>query len=194
MSQQFFTLIEMNHQCVGPHTVGTWARTGTLHDSLTCCLSTIPLYSRLHPPPSDLWHGHRLHLSVLELRLRREGSLHALRQRGLQASVRQHCHCSQVICLCPVHHHVAVSEKELQKIHQEQRGVPHTDWTVCLQCDSRQLGQRDHPQPRQQDKVYIQPGGPWDEWQCGVSFIVLICTVTADWSYSCATELMCSVS
>lgn len=122
----------------------------------------IPSLSRLYPAPTDLRHGHRLHLSVLELSLRREGSLHAVRQCGLQASVRQHRHRAQVVGLHPVRHHVAVFEKELQEIHQEQRGLPHAHRTLRLQCDSGQFGQGDHPEPSQQDKVHIQLGGPRD--------------------------------
>ena len=150
----------------------TRSRTGTLFDLLPCCLSTFPSRFRLHPSTSDLWHGHRLHLSVLEHRLWREGSLHAVRQRGLQASVRQHRHRAKVVSLHPVHHHVAVFEEELQEIHQEQRGVPDAHRTLRLQCDSGQFGQGDHPEPSQQDKVHIQPGGPRDVRQHGVSFIV----------------------
>lgn len=128
-------------------------------DLLSVC--TAP-FSRLHPSPSDLWHGHRLHLSVLELGLWREGSLHAVRQCCLQAPVRQHRHRPQVVSLPPVHHHMAVFEKELQEIHQEQRGLPHSHRTLCLQCDSGQFGQGDHAESSQQDKVHIQPRGPWD--------------------------------
>lgn len=36
---------------------------------LTSCLSPIPSCSRFHSSPSDLWHGYRLHLSLLEHRL-----------------------------------------------------------------------------------------------------------------------------
>lgn len=157
----------------------TRSHTGTYFDLLPCSLSTIPSRSRLHPSTSDLRHGHRLHLSVLEHRLWREGSLHAVRQRGLQASVRQHRHRAEVVSLHPVHHHVAVSEEELQEIHQEQRGVPDAHRTLRLQCDSGQFGQGDHPEPSQQDKVHIQPGGPRDVRQHGVSFIVVVWTGTA---------------
>lgn len=164
---------------------GAWTQTGMLFDLLNCCLYTIPSCSRFHPSPSDLRHGHRLHLFVLEHCLRREGSLHAVRQRGLQASVCQHRHCAQVISLHPVHHHMAVFEKELQEIHQEQRGLPHTHRTLFLQRDSGQFGQGDHPEPSQQDKVHIQPGGPWDVWQRGVCFIVAVCSGAADCSWGC---------
>lgn len=139
---------------------------------LTPCLSTIPSCCRFHPSPSDLWHGYRLHLSLLEHRVRRERSLHAVRQRGLQAPVCQHRHCSEVVCLPPVHHHVAVLEKELQEVHQEQRGLPHAHRTLCLQCDPGQFRQGDHAESRHQDKVHLQPGGRRDVRQPGVGFIV----------------------
>lgn len=55
---------------------------------------------------------------------------------------------------------MAVSEKELQEIHQKQRGVPHAHRTLRLQRDSGQFGKRYHAEPNQQDKIHIQPGGP----------------------------------
>lgn len=169
------------HQFVCVDIKQTSTQTGRLFDLLTCCLSTISSCSRLHPSPSNLRHGHWLHLSLLELGLRREGRLYALRQRGLQASVCQHRHRPQVVSLPLVLHYMAVFKKELQEIHQERWGISHTHWTLCLQCDSGQSGQGDHAKPSQQDKVHIQPGGPGDVWQHGVRFIK-VCTETTDGS------------
>lgn len=171
----------------------TWTQWGLLFGPLTCCLSSIPpppSRCRFHPPPSDLWHGHRLHLSVLEHRVRRERRLHAVRQRGLQASVRQHRHRAQVVSLRALHHHVAVSEEELQEVHQERRGLPHADRTLLLQRDSGQSGQGDHAEPSQQDQVHIQPGGPGDVRQHGVSFIVLLLGENCRCVSLCAADLI----
>lgn len=195
------TLAEIKlHHSVCADIEATWTQSGLLFGPLTRCLLPVPSLCRFHPSPSDLWHGHRLHLSVLEHRLRRERRLHAVRQRGLQASVRQHRHRAQVVSLRAVHHHVAVFEEELQEVHQERRGLPHANRTLLLQCDPGQSGQGDHAEPSQQDQVHIQPGGPGDVRQHGISFIVLVlastsaafCCVQLIWCWTFLSRYVCS--
>lgn len=75
-------------------------------------------FYRIHPPSSDLRCWDRLHLPFLEFRLRRKGGLPAVRQRCLQASVREPCHHSQGRRLPPLRHHMVLLTQELQEVHQ----------------------------------------------------------------------------
>lgn len=121
-------------------------------------------FCRIHPSSVDLRSRHRLDLPLLEFGLRRSGCVRALQQRVLQASVREPGHHPEGRGLLPLHHHVVLLTQELQEVHQGTRGPRVAGWVLPIT--------HRRPQTGGQDKVYIQPRGPWILWKYGVSFIV----------------------
>lgn len=87
-------------------------------------IDCVSVLRRIYTSTSDLWCWHRLDLPFLELRLRRQGRLPLVRQRGLQAPVREPGHHPQGRRLPPLRHHVVLPTQELQEVHQRSRG-PH---------------------------------------------------------------------
>lgn len=103
-------------------------------------------FCRFYPASSDLWCWDRLYLPFLELGLRGEGGLPAIRQRDLQAPLRKPRHRSQERGLPPLLYHLVLLTQELQEIHQRPRGPLISDGVLPVS----ERG----PQCSRQDKVH----------------------------------------
>ncbi|XP_068507311.1 solute carrier organic anion transporter family member 3A1 isoform X2 [Syngnathus scovelli] len=77
---------------------------------------------RLHPASPDLRGGHRLHVPVLELGLRRQRRVPAVRQPVVSPPLREPSHRPEGGGLPPVRHHLVLPAPQLQHLHQKPRG------------------------------------------------------------------------